>query len=155
MEALEAFFLLMTLVGLSLLAFSVAYANFKFGVEIYTLLSARDDPLSSIKGAVSWTLRLCDIILKASFFYSVLALMLPQQYPIVLLLAVLLTFYFSRRSNYQLALEVLSRPPSPLSKNLRENLTHLLRWLRVGVDVSSRAVGFLSLLTSLVALFVN
>ena len=135
-------------------AFLIAYLNCRFAVRFYTLLSTRYNPFS-IKGVVYYVLILFDILLKASFFHPLSKLLFPEYPMIALLSAILSTLYFSRPLNYQLALEVMSGPSSPLSKNLRENLTHLLRWSRVGVDVSSRAVGFPFLLTSLVALFVN
>jgi len=133
-------------------AFLIAYLNCRFAVKFYTLLSTRYNPFS-IKGVVYYVLLLFDMVLKAAFFSPLSELLFPPG--IAMLSAILSTLYFSRPLNYQLALEVMSGPSFSLSKNLRENLTHLLRWLRVGVDVSSRAVGFPSLLTSLVALFVN
>jgi|YNPMSStandDraft_2_1061718.scaffolds.fasta_scaffold40497_1 hypothetical protein len=148
---METLVILLTLVGLSAFTFLFAYTNCKFGVKLYTLLSAEYDsfPTFPIPNIVVRILpRLGDAILKSLFVTELLAIAEEWKFFVAILLAAVL--YFLGPLIYRSALMTFSTPlwskgPStPLwSKDPREIIVRLWCGLVTASDISVRSGGVL------------
>jgi len=130
-----SFVMIITPIVLSAFAFFLAYANCRFGLKFYTLLSAEYEPVVSILARIS------DAVLKSLF---VTELLITDEWKFLMVILLAGCLYLLGPLIYQSGLRTFTTPLwSRDLRDIRGILTALSCGLITGLDISIRVGGVL------------